>query len=186
MASYALDVYDASGAVVMTYRDVTNTSGSIETAKLNAGETYEIRLGALPEGGAEADIVWTSARFRTPGSVSAPVLTINGQSVSADPIEIDADAYHFQWSAGGNVESSHLPHLRGRFRIPAERFSGRKSDGRRTQRSDLKSGTTYRVSIGATDANGETTWADYASPFPPSSPRPSRSLPRPPLRRSWP
>ena len=179
VASYALDVYDASGAVVMTYRDVTNTSGSIETAKLNAGETYEIRLGALPEGGAEADIVWTSARFRTPGSVSAPVLTINGQSVSADPIEIDADAYHFQWSAGGNVESYTFRIYEGDSESPLSEFSGRNLTEGALQRSDLKSGTTYRVSIGATDANGETTWADYRFTVPAEQPTPEPVTPAP-------
>lgn len=170
--SYALDIVDSTGKTVKSYRDVTSTSGSVETSTLNPGETYEIRLGALPTGGSESDIVWTSARIRTPGTVSAPTLTINGVSVSSDPIEIDAETYRFEWSATGSVQSYTFRIYEGESETPLNEFSGKKLTEGTLPRSDFKSGATYRVSIGVLDSSDTLTWTDFRFTVPTESATP--------------
>lgn len=175
--SYVIEILDSDGKTVASYADITSTAGNIEMSTLNEGEVYEIRLGALPKNGTNSDIVWTSAHIRTPGATSAPVLKVNGIALSATAVEIDAEQYQFEWSVNGKVSNYTFRLYEADSEKALFEYSGKNLTQGVLTRSQLTDGTTYRVSIGVTDATGVSTWTDFyfIVPVPTVTPAPTET-----------
>lgn len=63
---YAITVQDSAGETVYSKDPVKDTRFTIDTRKMIPGEVYTLRLGVMPEGGGEADMIWKSVRFTLP------------------------------------------------------------------------------------------------------------------------
>ena len=65
--SYYIRVEDSSGNGIVNKEATKDTSFNLETRKMTPGEVYSLRVGAMPAGGTEDDILWKTARFMLPG-----------------------------------------------------------------------------------------------------------------------
>ena len=164
--SYIVYVLDSMGSPIAEREGVTDTSFTVNTDQMTPGEVYTLRLGVLPARGGEDDIAWAEARFMLPereapepepepavASVSAPDITIAGQSAGGDAIAIEDDSFRISWAADGDVDSYYVRITDGDGNDIAE-------PQRMTQTSvslrsgNMEEGMVYTLTVGAIPAGG--------------------------------
>lgn len=123
--SYYVYLYDGSGSLLNS--KTTSRAGeiSIKASSLEFGEIYTLRIGALPKGGGEEDIIWQTVQLtryvsvddieeeatpeptqppRKP-SVGAPAIHIGSSAYQQDGVTyISGETVIFSWMADGDVE----------------------------------------------------------------------------------
>jgi len=171
--SYAVYVTDGSGAAIAEQAGIRDTGFTIDTRRMNPGEVYTLRLGVLPRGGGESDVVWQTARFMLPlqeapeieetpepepepqvGVVSAPEIAIAGEAAGGEPVVIDSDSFEMRWRADGDVETYYVRITDSNGSdIVEPQFTTRTSVSLKTV--NLAVGEVYTLSIGAVPVNGE-------------------------------
>lgn len=178
VASYAVYVTDGSGASIVEQAGIRDTGFTIDTRRMNAGEVYTLRLGVLPQGGGEDDVVWQTARFMLPapvapeveetpepepeptqepepqvGVVSAPEIAIAGIAADDGPIVIEADSFELRWWADGDVETYYVRVTDSNGSdIMEPQFTTRTTVSLRTV--NMSVGEVYTLSVGAVPVNG--------------------------------
>jgi len=177
--SYAVYVTDGSGAAIVEQAGIRDTGFTIDTRRMNPGEVYKLRLGVLPQGGGEDDVVWQTARFMLPapeapeveqtpepepeptpepepqvGVVSAPEIAIAGISADDGPIVIEADSFELRWRADGDVGTYYVRITDSDGSdIMEPQFTTRTSVSLRTV--NLTVDEVYTLSVGVVPVNGE-------------------------------
>lgn len=172
--SYAVYVTDSSGTTIVEKEGTRDTGFTVDTRLMNPGEVYTLRLGVLPQGGGEDDIVWQTARFTLPapemeltpeptpepepepevGVVSAPEIAIAGIAADDGPVVIEADSFELRWRADGDVETYYVRVTDSSDSdIVEPQFTTRTSVSLKT--INLAVGEVYTLSVGAVPANGE-------------------------------
>ena len=177
--SYAVYVTDGSGSSIMEQAGIRDTGFTINTRRMNPGEVYTLRLGVLPQGGGEDDVVWQKAQFMLPapeapeveetpepepeptlepepqvGVVSAPEIAIAGIFADDGPIVIEADSFELRWRADGDVETYYVRITDSNGSdIMEPQFTTRTSVPLKTV--NLTVGEVYTLSVGAVPVNGE-------------------------------
>ena len=173
--SYAVYVTDESGEAIVDQRGIQDTGFTIDTRRMNPGEVYTLRLGALPRGGGEDDVVWKTARFTLPvaaepepeetpeptpepepqvGLVSAPQIAIAGVEAGDSPVVIEDDSFKLRWFAEGDVDTYYV-------RITDSSGSDIVEPQYTTQTAvtlrtvNMAAGEVYTLSVGAVPVNGE-------------------------------
>ena len=173
--SYGVYVTDESGEAIVDQRGIQDTGFTIDTRRMNPGEVYTLRLGALPRGGGEDDIVWQTARFMLPaaaepepeetpeptpepepqvGVVSAPRIAIAGVEAGDSPVVIEEDSFKLRWRAEGEVDTYYV-------RITDSSGSDIVEPQYTTQTAvtlktvNMEAGEIYTLSVGAVPVNGE-------------------------------
>ena len=131
--SYYVRVEDGDGNDIVSKGNTTDTRFTIDTDKMVPGETYTLRLGVMPVGGGEQDILWSTARFTLPaepieeepealepeevpeeeprsevGTVSAPNITVAGSSGGSGVVIVEDENFQIRWSAEGDVETYYV------------------------------------------------------------------------------
>ena len=123
--SYYVSVEDGQGRAIAREEGTEHTGFTVNTDQMAPGEVYTLRLGVLPEGGGQDDIVWRTARFMLPeqvtpepteaptpepavAEVSAPRITIAGTTAGSSTISIEEDSVQVGWASEGDVESYYL------------------------------------------------------------------------------
>ncbi|MBQ8111502.1 MAG: peptidoglycan-binding protein [Clostridia bacterium] len=163
---YYVYVEDGTGQTIASRDGTAETSFNINTALMNPGEVYTLRLGVLPARGQRNDIVWRTVRFMLPvqitptpepqptvGSVSAPYITIAGIPAGGDVITVEGDSFQIDWTAEGDVDSYYV-------RVTDASGNDVSSPQRTTQtglslRSDnMQAGTVYTLTVGVLPVNG--------------------------------
>lgn len=107
---YYIYVTDADGGAFYTEEATGTTNGVFQKSALQPGVVYTIRVGALPAGGSQDDMLWAEAQFMVPAEATAeptaaPMelrLAINGTE-SGDVVEVTGEAISFRWAANGGV-----------------------------------------------------------------------------------
>lgn len=171
--SYFVYLYDGGHALVNSAEDSNLTSFKLDTSKLNAGEVYELRVGALPVGGDEDDILWRSlqmtlAEAATPEptevptakpSVDAPKINIGSSVYQSDGVTyINDSTVIFSWMAGGDVES-YTVNLE--YQDGSEYSLGTTNDTSKTVKRDQLQPGLYKLHVGANPiGGGETVWSE--------------------------
>lgn len=176
--SYAVYVADGSGAAIVEQAGIRDTGFTIDTRRMNPGEVYTLRLGVLPRGGGEDDVVWQTARFMLPaqaapeaeetpepepeptpepepqvGVVSAPEIAIAGIAANAGPVAIEADSFELRWRADGEVENYYVRIIDSNGNdIMEPQFTTRTTVSLRTV--NMSVGEVYTLSVGAVPVNG--------------------------------
>ena len=117
--SYYVSLYDGNQNLLHSEADTTLTGLNVDTSSIIPGETYELRVGAMPVNGAEGDIFWSSLQLIYPvpvtpeptpaptaaPSVSAPVIRIGSAVYQQDGVEYISDSTAiFTWMAEGQVD----------------------------------------------------------------------------------
>jgi predicted phage tail protein len=140
---------------------------------MNPGEVYTLRLGALPQGGGESDIVWQTARFMLPlseepeivetpepepeklvGVVSEPEIAIDGTAAGNDPVVIETDSFEMHWRAEGDVATYYVRITDSNGSdIVEPQFTTQTAVTLRT--INMTVGEVYTLSVGAVPVNGE-------------------------------
>ncbi len=119
---YYVYLYDGSGSLINS--KTTSRAGeiSIKASSLKFGEIYTLRIGALPKGGGEDDIIWQTVQLtryvsaeeeatpeptqppRKP-SVGAPAIHIGSSAYQQDGVTyISGETVIFSWMADGDVQ----------------------------------------------------------------------------------
>ena len=173
--SYAVYVTDGSGAAIVEQAGIRDTGFTVDTRRMNPGEVYTLRLGVLPQGGGEDDVVWQTARFMLPapeaeetpepepeptpepepqvGVVSAPEIAIAGIAADDGPIAIEADSFELRWRADGDVETYYVRITDSNGSdIMEPQFTTRTTVSLRT--INMTVGEVYTLSVGAVPVNG--------------------------------
>ena len=161
--SYYIYVTDSSGSPFYTEEATSITNGVFPRNALTPGAVYTIRIGALPSGGDQDDMIWAEAQFTVPAAATEPPaslevqLAVNG-SQSDGVIEVSGSSVAFQWAASGSVSgyTVNVTDPDG-----ATVFTADLNDTEGTLSADLfVPGQTYTFSVGAIPAGGgETVWA---------------------------
>jgi len=173
--SYAVYVTDGSGMPIVEQEGIQETGFTIDTRRMNPGEVYTLRLGVLPQGGTENDILWQTARFMLPaqktpeveqtpepepepepqvGLVSAPEIAIADEVAGNGPVVIEADSFELRWRAEGDVETYYVRITDSNGSdIMEPQFTTRTSATLRTV--NMEAGEVYTLSVGAVPVNGE-------------------------------
>lgn len=173
--SYAVYVTDGSGVAIVEQAGIRDTGFTIDTRRMNPGEVYTLRLGALPKGGGEGDVVWQTARFMLPaeeepellvtpepepepepqvGLVSAPEIAIAGAAAGSSPVVIESDSFEMRWRADGDVATYYVRITDSNGSdIVEPQFT---TNTAVTLRSiNMEVGEVYTLSVGAVPVNGE-------------------------------
>ena len=169
--SYAVFVTDGSGQAIVEKEGIRDTGFTIDTRHMNPGEVYTLRLGVLPAGGGDEDVLWQTVRFMLPapetpeieetpepepevGVVSAPEIAIADAVAGNAPVVIEADSFEMRWRAEGDVETYYvrITDASGRD-IMEPQFTDRTSVSLKTV--NLTVGEVYTLSVGAVPVNGE-------------------------------
>ena len=165
--SYYVYVTNSSGEATQ------NTSGSFTRDQLAAGEIYNLRIGAVPYGGTEADITWTDTEFAFASADAQPAaeaeaeptgiesidLEING-SRPGGVVEVSGGSISFDWSASGNVSgyTVTVTDSQGNQLISTPNTT---SGSGSISADRLTPGEVYTISVGAIPADGgEVVWTE--------------------------
>ncbi|MBR2698289.1 MAG: peptidoglycan-binding protein [Clostridia bacterium] len=172
--SYAVYVTDGSGTAIVEQEGIQDTGFTIDTRRMNPGEVYTLRLGVLPRGGVESDILWQTARFMLPapeveetpepepepepepqvGVVSAPEIAIAGEAAGGEPVVIEADSFELRWRAEGDLQTYYVRITDSTGSdIMEPQFTTQTSATLRTVNMEV--GEVYTLSVGAVPVNGE-------------------------------
>ena len=177
--SYAVFVTDGSGTAIVEQEGIRDTGFTIDTKRMNPGEVYTLRLGVLPKGGGESDILWQTARFMLPapeeaepeethepepepepelepevGVVSAPEIAIAGAIAGGEPVVIEADSFEMRWRADGDVQTYYVRITDSNGSdIVEPQFTTQTSVTLRTV--NMAVDEVYTLSVGAVPVNGE-------------------------------
>lgn len=171
--SYYIYVTGDDGSNLYQEEATDRTQGAFAADSLTAGVTYTLQVGALPTGGSESDMVWTTVQFRkaqsataiptdvptqeptqAPSKVENLRLTIDG-STADGIVALTNDTATFDWSADGAVG----------YNVTIVDNSGNTmlslSNTTQTQgtisKSALTAGEVYTITVEAISASGETT-----------------------------
>ena len=178
--SFAVIVQDESGETIVDQRGTRDTSFTIDTRRMNPGEVYTMRLGVLPQGGGEDDILWQTARFMLPaedepapepepvveaepepepepevqvGVVSAPRIAIADVEAGGEPVVIEGDSFQMRWSAEGDVATYYVRMIDSNGDdIVEPQYTTQTSVTLRTVNMEV--GEVYTLSVGAVPVNG--------------------------------
>lgn len=169
---YVVMVTDESGAAIVDQKATQDTGFTIDTRRMNPGEVYTLRLGALPKNGGEDDIVWQTARFMLPaaepepeetpepepepqvGVVSAPEIAIAGTSAGGSPVVIEEDSFQMRWFADGDVDTYYVRITDSNGNdIVEPQFTTQTEVTLRTVNMEV--GEVYTLSVGAVPVNGD-------------------------------
>ena len=173
--SYAVYVTDGSGMAIVEQAGIRDTGFTIDTRRMNPGEVYTLRLGALPKGGGEGDVVWQTARFMLPaeeapellatpepepepepqvGLVSAPEIAIAGTVAGNGPVVIESDSFEMRWHADGDVATYYVRITDSSGSdIREPQFTTNTAVTLRT--INMAVGEVYTLSVGAVPVNGQ-------------------------------
>ena len=196
--SYYIYVTDDQGGAFYTEEATSAINGGIPKNALTPGTVYTIRIGALPAGGSQDDMVWAEAQFTVPvAATEAPVATeapiatevpiateapapvgvqlaVNG-SQSGEVVVVSGDSVSFQWASSGSVSGYTVKVTDPDGEIM---FSGDTTETQVSLPADrFTSGQTYAFSVGAIPADGgETVWASAQFAFAAPTPEPTPEI----------
>ena len=189
VSDYYVYVTDGNGDIFYQDEATDRTSGAFQAASLTPGMVYTIRVGALPVGGGESDMVWQEARFgvpaasatdaptaaptaeptRAPGRIESLSLSVNG-SAPGGVIEITGETVSFDWSATGDVESYsvYITDGSGNRRTMLENST---STSGTLKASQLNPGEVYTLQVAAyPTGGGEAVWSEAQFTVPSPAP----------------
>ena len=189
VSDYYVYVTDGNGDIFYQDEATDRTSGAFQAASLTPGMVYTIRVGALPVGGGESDMVWQEARFgvpaasatdaptaaptaeptRAPGRIESLSLSVNG-SAPGGVIEITGETVSFDWSATGDVESYsvYITDGSGNRRTMLEKST---STSGTLKASQLNPGEVYTLQVAAyPTGGGEAVWSEAQFTVPSPAP----------------
>lgn len=190
--SYFLYLYDGNQQLLQSAENTDRTGFQLDTGNMTAGQTYELRIGVLPTGGAQEDILWRSVQLvlaqqataeptATPApSVSKPTINIGSSVYQSDGVTyINDSTIIFSWAAEGEVESytANLVYKDG-----TSYSLGTTTDTSKTvSASQLQPGL-YKLYVGATPVGGgedDTIWAEllFGVPQPEATEAPAPTQP---------
>ena len=185
--SYYLYIVKPDGGDLYNYEAIEYTEGRISTADLVPGEIYTIRIGALPAGGGEDDIVWVSAQFGVPSqdATAAPEptqapqtsvrMSVNGSEAAGGVIEVSGEKVTFDWSAE-NAQSAFAVKITGDDGSTVLDDSNYKSTHGELPVSQLRPGVTYTFSVGARpEGDGEIVWSSVQFTVPMTTEAPTEA-----------
>ncbi len=200
--SYTVYLYDGSQNVIQKAENSQMTGFPLNTSAMNPGETYELRIGALPVNGTESDIVWQSLQLTLPvpvtpepteaptpePSVGKPAINLGSTAYQLDGVQyVSSGSAIFSWMADGQVES-YTVNLT--YEADGTDYSlGTTTDTSRTvNTAQLKPGT-YLLRVGATPVGGgaeSTQWSElrFAIPAPEATPEPVQQTTPEPVQQT--
>ncbi len=186
--SYFLYLYDGSQTLLQSTENTDRTGFKLDTSKMSSGETYELRIGALPVNGTQEDIKWRSVQLVLAQQATAEPTNTPAPSVSKPTINIGSSVYQsngvtyindstiiFGWTAEGDVESYTVNLV---YEDGTSYSLGTTTDTSKTvSASQLKPGL-YKLYVGATPIGGDednTIWAEllFGVPEPEATEEPS-------------
>ena len=122
-AGYSIYLYDEDNNLINSTDATTKTEMTVNSKDMSPGKTYTLRVGALPENGGEADIVWQTIQLARPAaataeptqeptpeptrapSVNAPVINIGSSVYQENGVTyISGSSIIFSWMAEGDVD----------------------------------------------------------------------------------
>ena len=127
---YNVRITDDVGSVLADEAGITQTEITLQAGKMTPGTVYTITVGAIPENGSSADVVWSSSSFAVPvvatpepteiptpepteaptpeptvASVGRPTVTVGGSGYQENGVQYMTDStIIISWTAEGDVE----------------------------------------------------------------------------------
>ena len=176
---YYVRLYNGDGDLIKRADKRKMTGFTLDTSAMRAGETYQLRIGAMPEGGTEDDIVWqtldltldtsavtaepeitevpteapTETPTATPGpSVDAPVINIGSSVYQEDGVTyINDSTVIFSWMAAGDVDHYTVTLV---YEDGTSYSLGETRDTSKTVKADQLKAGLYRIYVSATPVGG--------------------------------
>lgn len=195
--SYSIYLYDGGGNLINSMEGTGKTSLSLNTKSMNPNEIYELRIGAMPAGGTQEDMIWHTAHLTlpvqaTPEPTATPEITAEPTArpeVSAPSISIGSSVYQsggvtyindrtaiFSWMADGDVQSYTVNLM---YEDGTSYSLGTTESTSKTVNVDQLLPGLYKLYVGATPIGGgddDTIWSEILfgvpAPEPTQAPEP--------------
>ena len=164
VGSYYVYVQDENGKDIIHEEATDATSFNVNTEYMEPGVVYTLRVGALPKGGGEDDMVWRTVRFMLPaaptpepapqvGEVSAPGIAVDGERAEDSTVTIEDEEFQIAWNAEGDVAgySVRITDADGNV-ITENANTTQTSIG--VKASQMRPGMVYTIIVGAVPVNG--------------------------------
>lgn len=169
--SYYIRLYDGAGNLIKSEKNTSMTGFTLDTSAMRAGETYQLRIGALPQGGTEDEVVWRTLELSLAQDAATPEPEITAEpeptarpSVDAPVINIGSSVYQqdgvpyvndstiiFSWMSSGEVDHYTVTLV---YEDGTSYSLGDTHDTSKTVNADQLKPGLYKLFVSATPAGG--------------------------------
>lgn len=166
VGSYYVYVQDESGKDIIHEEATDATSFTVNTEYMEPGVVYTLRVGVLPKGGTEEDMVWRTVQFMLPAAptpepapevseVSAPGIAVDGMSAQDSTVTIADEEFQIAWSAEGDVAGYSVRITDADGNVVTENANTTQTS-LGVKASQMRPGMVYTIIVGALPVNGGT------------------------------